>query len=682
MKKRSEQHAVCMILLAALIPAVLAAQSRMPVDYLPKFPQPEKLYVTADADTLPAQYEGDAAGPFSGWAHTLLSAAGLAALDVAENNGDTMIWIHSPGLRSYTLMFEDILRLTGAERIDFSEPVEVIHQGVRDGFIKGYIVYRADQSARRPYEEIDINDSRYSNSCNVAASLAPVLGGIIVEERAEPLFRDAGLVRLLDVRDRTEKWCFEKYRDHFSRDHVHLIDPRVPHMRDYAIASRSFCCFGVRPFVGEVFDWLTPNAPSLGWNAGDEYRFVSQLSRHGHFTTASNWIMNLPVMSTLRAGEDYSWRALTVNRKSGADPLALRWTENRHYTSFVMTDGDNLQWFLGQFAASRDYWAAPRRGDFAMGWPMPVTHMSQAAPALQAFLARTATANDQAISFPAGYYYADEYGMDTEGGNAFLEGRIEQFADRLAKLGIRVIIQILQDWDSEAAKEACGVFARRVPGLTGILAMQYAPYNAGQGAIYWVENASGDPIPVVSPRYCIWSGLSHLENNGPPALIARRINQRPAAGLPDNADWFDWTAVHAWSRFHAADPGEDVLGEEIREDEKVPPEERLGGLDAAAMCVDRLDDTVAVVTPEELLWRIRLTLKPRETLDALARDLVKARPRPAAGALIEAYRTWLEDAPLETAEERCHAHGVLRHIAEGKLLDSGQLSHFLVRLEN
>ena len=658
------------VLFVLLAFAFLSAHSEDIADYLVSMPPVETIYMTPDIDEFPSMYEGDPGGSFGAWSFTLLSLAGLAALDARENDGNAMVWIHSPGINSYTIMLDDILERTGATTTQLATMEDVVRLGIEKGWVKGYILYADDESDRRRYDKIDLSDPAYNNSANVATSLAAERNAIIVEARAEPIFQDMGLTRLLDVRDKDERWCFENHQDEFTHTSLHLIDPKAPHMRDYAIATRSLCVFGVTPLVDEVLQWLEPNAPTLGWNAGDEYTFVEQLSRFAHYTTASNWIMNLPVMSSVAAGQETSWDALQVNRRSQTNPLLLDWPEDTRFTSFVLSDGDNVQWFLGNFINHPDaYWQAEHRGAFPFGWTMPVSHLSQVGVSLLAHLARTASPNDQALSFPSGYYYPDAYGHGRDPDTDWYTGRVDMFGERMAKLGMRVMINIAEDWESEGAMHGYACFAQQIPDLVGVLAMQYHPYNAGLGEIRWVENAQGRPIPVVSPRFAIWSGLDHIRNIGPPALVADMINALPHEGLPQSTDYFDWTIVHAWSRFQKTDVSENRMAEEMEQTRPFPRDKFVrNAYEPTYWCVQRLAPHVRVVTPEELLWRIRIQFRPHQTLDGLAEDLMACADTPAyQQELLRAYRNKLHESVLDTPEQIRAAYHWLQDIYLAKV---------------
>lgn len=668
-----------MFVLVIVAGALCHAAADYPVQikaYLPSLPRPEIIYQTPDIDTFPPLFEGDPGGSFGQWSFTLLSLAGLAALQAKENGGKELLWIHSPGIVSYTIILEDIIRRTGVKIVPLTELESIVQLGIDKGWIKGYITYCSDESHRGFYDAIDPEDTAYNNSANVATSLASHLGGIIVNARAEPFFQRMGLTQILDTRDKDERWCFEHFRHVFSKKLIHLLDPKTPHMRDYAIATRSLCVFGTTPLVGEILQWLEPNAPAMGWNAGDEFKHVAQLSRFAHFTTASNWIMNLPVMSCIQVGVDSSWEELQVNCKSQIDPLALDWPEDVHFTSFVLSDGDNVQWFLGEFAGHpHAYWRAESRGTFPFGWTMPVSHLSQVGVSLLAHLARTATLNDHVITFPSGYYYPDHYGQGLSGDKDYYRERVAMFANRLGQLQTRIVINIAERWDGEGALRAYKTFAEDIPELVGILAMQYHPYNAGLGALQWVENKSGIPIPVVTPRFSIWSGLGHQNNIGPPALIAQKINAQAWQRFASSEEYFDWTIVHAWSWFVKADTTQTILAEEIGDRKELPQHAVVrNGFEPAAWCVQRLAPHVRVVSPEELLWRIRLQLKTRQTLLGLAEQLTRLDETPAwQKQIVEQFIERLMRSTLESPEQCRNAFYWLKKIYFGHILPSDSM---------
>lgn len=627
------------LLIITLTAVSLSAASQALPSYWVQFPQPETLHVI-DTAALPKLSDGDPGAHIGSYAFSLMSLSGLLAKANREGAATGMIWLTLPGNASYARWLKETVRLTGPKAVDVNDPAELIRDYAEAGIVKGYILYRADTAERKGGHTSPVDEDGYNQSANVATSLAAVLDAIVVEEQAEGTFQAMGLKRLLDVRDKTEAWCFDTYRDHFSRKLVHMLDPRYPHMRDYCIGTESIVVYGVSPFTDRLLAWLEPNSPAMGWNAGDEYSMTSQLSRYGHFTTASNWIMNLPAISSAVAGEDVPWEGLRMNQSASFDPLAMEWREDTHFTSFLMSDGNNIQWFMGDFCDSKSYWEAPSRGSFPMGWTVPAAGLAQCAAPTLAYLNATATPNDYFMLHDVGYFYWDQYARERENREAVMAAKVAMDSERMSLLGVRVLNPLVIDWKSEESMAAYRLLAEKAPDLAGIMVIAYSPYNAPKGEVLWVENSQGHPIPVVGARYALWAGLSKkFPLNGPPRLVAKYISEAPYAGAPSSEAYFDWTIVHAWSSFTKAAPDDDSLLAE--EPDPARPEDTFIGLEPVKWCVDQLAPHVEVVSAGEMLWRMRLHMKPRGTLEAMSGLL--ETPESAA-----AYQAWLADTPLDT----------------------------------
>lgn len=636
--------------LLALSGAPVAAPGDTP-GYWPKAGHTRVVYVTGDMHALPSLAPvRDPGGRFGSLAFTLESLAGQTAQAVNEGRGHSLVWLGVGANESYQAWLADVLRVTRARPTEVTDPLALIQAFARRGVIKGYVLYRADPSEREVYGARPERQPGYNNSSNVATTVASLCDGIIVEEGVEPVFQAMGLRCLEDVRHRDEEWLFTTFRHRCNRRLLHVLDPKAPDDRGYAIMTRSLCVFGVTPFTERVYAWLKPNSPVIGWNAGDEYQAVSPMSRWGKFLTASNWCSNLTATSTVRAGKDVPWPRLQVNRQSDVDPLSLAWERDRHYTAFVLSDGDNLQWQMGSFMHHPSYWAAPERGRFPFGWTACLADMSQVAvPALR-HMAATATPNDTAVMAEAGYFYADEYGARLAEPGRALEEHMDQVAATMARLDIHLLELITGgDCRSPAAQEAYRRIARRLPGLHGILVIQYAPYNGGQGEVMWVENREEETIPVIPARYCLWSKL-RSPGCGPPAEIAQAINRAEHQGPVVGNGFLDWTIVHAWSRFRQADTTTDLRAEEVDEADPTQAAAAKSGYEPVGWCIKRLQPHVRVVSPQELVWRTRLYLRTRETLEALARRTGQRH-----------YLGWLQEAPLTTDEERREAFERLRN---------------------
>ena len=220
------------------------------------------------------------------------SVAGLAAKAVNEGRADEMVWVATGNVD-----IEDWLAclLKGEPRLKLRGTValwELVDRYAKAGIIKGYILYRYDRSKG------ELSQYRPGMDCsvNVATSLAGLLDGIIVDESIEGEAKRHGLKMLMDVRGKTQSWCFETYRDRFNRHMLCTQDPRKPNVRDLAIAQKTFAVFGDAEPVPAAMKWLEPLSPILGWNGGDELKTTKMSTVEGHIQTATDWCVNLPVL--------------------------------------------------------------------------------------------------------------------------------------------------------------------------------------------------------------------------------------------------------------------------------------------------------------------------------------------------------------------------------------------------
>jgi GxGYxYP putative glycoside hydrolase C-terminal domain len=352
----------------------------------------------------------------------------------------------------------------------------------------------------------------------------------------------------------------------------------------------------------------------VGHGAGDEFTLTMPSSKWGLFQTSTDWCSNLTVLAS-----DVIGKSVPTDRLAMRFPLhwsALDWGNGRHYVNFTSSDGDNMQWVMGNFTDGDEapsYYANPKRGTIPFTWGLPVESLCQLSPRTLAGILEKATPNDDFIQFNgAGYYYPDFYGKARNTTNA-LELQAERLRAYMDLTGIRILAFNFQDWDSADAQAACEIFASKLPGLLGILAFQYYPYSAGNGAIRWVRGIDGDEVPVVSCRFTIWANQGRPRDNTP-AAIAVQLNELPTAGERATNDSFSWVIAHAWSRFRKVEKNAPLNSEEngVAQDKAEPGTVR--GYEPVLWVVDRLEQHVRPVKAQELLLRVRLRLRPQITL--------------------------------------------------------------------
>jgi hypothetical protein len=532
------------------------------------------------------------------------SVAGLAAKAVNDGRSDEMVWVENGNVDLEDWFARLLKRQPQLEIRGTDDLWTILDRYAKRGIINGYILYRADASRGA------LNEHRPAVDCsvNVATSLAGILDGIIVDEALEAEAQQHGLKRLIDVRNKTQVWCFETYKEQFNHNMVCTQDPRRPHVRDFAIAQKAFTCYGYDAPTLAVMKWLAPLSPILGWNGGDEFKTTEMSSRWGHIQTATDWCINLPV---LMAGTE---RASQSSLKT-FDPRTIDWNDARSAVSFISSDGDNVQWFEGNFFRNKSYWGDPNRGKIPFGWSCCFAHLAQLCPEAIDYAASTQSANDSFIEWGGGYYFPDLFAIAHPNRWELLAQHARRTWFLMQRNNTRLVGFNVARVDSPDALKAYDVFARQTDDLLAILVFQYDGYEAGAGKVFWVKDRNGVEVPVVTARYSIWAEASR-PRVGTPAKVAREIRQTVEHSQPAELPRFDWVIAHVWSWFKHA-PGSDDVAEDMSQ-EKVASQDAVRGYTPVTWSAARLPSNIRTVSPEELIWRIRMKHNSEQTKKLLA----------------------------------------------------------------
>jgi hypothetical protein len=534
------------------------------------------------------------------------SVAGLAAKSVNEGNGDELVWI-TTGNADIERWGEALRnRQNAAPTSGPFTPWELVNRFQANGIIKGYILCKLDASKGALNE----HRSGMDVSVNVATSLAGLLDGVIIDEQLETEAKAHGLKLLIDVRDKTQDWCFETYRDQFNRRLLCAQDPKKPHVRDMAIAQKALTIYGDGETTQAVLKWLEPVSPIIGWNGGDEFETTRASTVQGHFQTATDWCMNLPV---LMAGSERTEPA----KVKAFDPHGIDWSDRRSAVSFVSSDGDNVQWLEGSFFGNPNYWGSPERGKSPYGWSCCFTHLQQLCPPAIDFAVETQRPNDRWIEWGGGYYYPDLFASERTDRWELLAKHAQRTWELMVRNNTRVIGFNVANPQSPDALRAYETFAAQTDGLLGILVFQYAPYEGGAGTRWWVKDKRGVEIPVITARYSVWEHANDRPRAGTPAKVAREILEDASSARQEGTPRYDWAIAHAWSYFQRA-PGNDEDAETIDQRSAA----RHGGERGYVpmlWCAERLHTETRAIDPEELLWRVRMERDPKSTKEAIDR---------------------------------------------------------------
>jgi hypothetical protein len=195
-------------------------------------------------------------------------------------------------------------------------------------------------------------------------------------------------------------------RDHIVFEQGTQLSGNQPYglVRDYAVANRTMVVWldpgkaRDRELDERFLSGMPTNGVYVGWFPGDsrgEREGVELASRHGIITVPADLFSSMTVHS-----------AQELVSPPAPGPRAPE-PQDKVYVSFVMTDGDNLQYDQHRL---RQLWDDPARGTVPISWSMSPLMLDAAPHMLNHFLG-TATPADYLMAGPsgAGYVYPTPY---------------------------------------------------------------------------------------------------------------------------------------------------------------------------------------------------------------------------------------------------------------------------------
>ncbi len=407
-------------------------------------------------------------------------------------------------------------------------------------YLQGYILY-------------DVTGN--PDSLNAATSLCGIFHAIAVDRSIEAQAHAHGITnRLFDVSNWTEKDVWNKYH--------HLFNPSLVveqkemfnmQLRDYAVLARAFTFYdGNTSFRQEVLKDLQPDSRVLGWGEAShgEDQFVGPGSEAGVSTIAADWALNLAPLSSI-----YN---VDLFQRVSKEPMV---ESNVHYVTFVVTDGDNVQWNLGGFA---DYYNNPNRGKFDMGWAISPSLIDLAPAVVDWYYSHASTSphQDFFIVGPSGdgYFYPSRYPKE----------ELQHHVQRLNSLMTRGDLNIVQilDFNSFNRTDLWNLYLSQ-PHIDALFYMEYARYDALHGRMLFCNHK-----PVIAIRGMLWKGMQGADEDSIIQLLNNAVRD------PYRPEGYSVIAVHVWSM----------------------------NLDNVKAVVDRLDPHVRVVSPNALVKLIQKTL--------------------------------------------------------------------------
>lgn len=513
------------------------------------------------------------------------SLAGLTNRMVEEGKSDVAVWLYDHGGKASYKVSKQAL-----------EDMGICEQGVRNGLELACSDYESVDGLRVQlkgfFDGYVLTDVKNNPESGIVASVAShVYNSIIVDVRDKEYFEKAGYSMKYDATHKTTLDAWHEFKDKCNNEALVIMPVQTGELREFAIKNNLFVLNLNKKqgdprsgqnvdLLEEVLAWLQPNVPVYGWEQGvSEDQFVARISKSGHPMIPCDWSYNHSLTSLLYTERQQPVQAQSFNLK------LIDFDKKRNYVSFFLSDGDNIQWMMQDFATS--FYDVPEAIEVKMSYGLPVSTLSMMAPAQLHNLMNLRRDECSVLEMlGGGYYYIDTYSQNNNR-NDNLKIAAERLAVSMRRYHVGLLGVMAMDVKSVASKEAYQAFVDANDRLEGIIALQYSPYAGGGGEVFWVTNKNGYDIPVITVRYSLWDRIH--EREGSPDFIASKLEAEA------QVESFSAICVHAWSRF----------------------EGNAHGAAAARLCAGKLDGRFEVVNMQELVWRLRMSRHPEQTLEYL-----------------------------------------------------------------
>lgn len=507
----------------------------------------------------------------------LESLSGLAAKAVNEECLDRMVWIET-GNVAYRRIFRESQEALNIKELIYMNTWELLDYLKERNIVKGYVLYEQDKGD-------GIKIENYSS--NIATVYASLLTGVLIDVSLEKKAIGHGLEKLKDARGESTAECFRKNKRKLNNTSALSIHPIVSNMRDYAIAHRLMLYADEMDVIDDILEWVRPLSPIVGWGCGDEFKFTRFVSEWGHFNTASNWCMNLPFISAAAS-------FIPLRKANELEPEQIDFSDSSYVHAFVMSDGDNMQWTMGNFIDNADYMGHPQAMIAGMNWTLCPSNLSVMSPVTwNEMVARQG--NSTFIEYGGGYQYPDLFAVKRKNRKELLRLFARRVNSFLQQTNVKVFGAICQNVQSAEAQEAFHVYAEEMTSITGMIAIQYFPYEQGK-KVFWFQNRQGMQIPLLTATFSLWNEISNARPAcGTPEYVSSLINRDNR--LSDGKERYSWTIVHAWSDF--------------AETSKITRKNAVG-VNPIVATEELLEKDIRPVSLNELMWKVRMNYYPEQ----------------------------------------------------------------------
>lgn len=382
------------------------------------------------------------------------------------------------------------------------------------------------------------------STTNAAISVCGFYNAVAATAADSAILDSLGLPLLYNLTNVGQTWAFDTFQTQYSKRIASYQDwGKQSYLTDYSIMSGAYTFWGLSgnfPPDNTTMASLLPNSAMIGWGS-DEFQSVSVASQHGVMVHASDWANNISTYTNIPAPP-------LVQKNHSADTIIK---PNTHTVCFVMTDGDNVQWLLGDFVSDPGTYGSQHRGRCNLGWTISPA-LAELAPTAMKYIYDTASTNptgqDYFIAGPSGmgYFYPEQ--CPTLDSATSITGRM------MNKAGLSIVNVIGNSFDR--------IYLQPYLEQSNIDAVFYYPFQdgyQGQGG----EALCANGKPILTPRFSMWTGFYNAET------LAQALDSMPKN--PNSVNGYSLVDVHVFGG---------------------------GTVDSVLQCISLLDSNIRVVTPD------------------------------------------------------------------------------------
>lgn len=412
-----------------------------------------------------------------------------------------------------------LFRSNARQNFFLSELVSQFHVAVDDSLQANYTALLSKfRSSVGGFVRFNATD----DSVNVAISLCAANSNWISVDIADiPTVRQLGIPQTADATTLTMEEVLAKYSlgTNFSNRIASLQDPQKGgFLSDWSVFARGVTWFDTSTDFSAktskvILAALQPESAVFGWGVS-EGATVDELALRQSFIHASDWALNMAVYNAFYVPN------LVQNVRQ---PFKRQASTRKHTVSFLMTDGDNIQWLLNDFMAPA-WFGSPDRGKFPLGWTVSPA-MAELAPSVLKQYYSLSNETDNWVAGPSGIGYTIP-----ERFPAGFEGFCSLTKDMMHKADLH-IVNLIQD----SADLGPSVKLLAEDGIDGAILYYGGQYSGGRGQLSWSPNNK----PILTGRAALW------DNDYDPVGLARLLRSLPKD--PRNPQSYSLIPVHVWS---------------------------------------------------------------------------------------------------------------------------------------